>query len=249
MKTLTMMLLAASLVAAVPAGRAEPVGDSTKTDAQDNAKKAEEKGDLARIRKDYALAASYYMTALHTNRKDAGLYNKTGIVELQMRERAVARKYFNLAIRYDPQFVAPLNNLGAIYLLDKKYKTASGYFKRALAMDETNAHTHLNLAEAWLGMGEVDHAMTEYARALELDADVLTSSPDGIQAQVTTPAQQARVFYMIAKAYMKRGNPDGALDYLARARDLHYPDLAKVYTDTDFTAIWQDPRLAKIVKR
>jgi hypothetical protein len=68
-------------------------------------------------------------------------------------------------------------------------------------------------------------------------------------AQVTTPEQRARVAYMIAKSYMKRGNLDGALDYLHRAKELRYPDLAKVYSDPDFTALWQDPRLAKIVKR
>jgi hypothetical protein len=48
---------------------------------------------------------------------------------------------------------------------------------------------------------------------------------------------------------MKRGNIEGALDYLGRARDLHYPDLAKVYDDPDFLALLSDPRLAKIVKR
>jgi hypothetical protein len=47
---------------------------------------------------------------------------------------------------------------------------------------------------------------------------------------------------------MKRGNIDGALDYLNRAKELHYPDLVKVYTDQDFAPLWQDPRLAKIVK-
>jgi tetratricopeptide (TPR) repeat protein len=249
MKIVILVATVCLSIAMVPTGRAASVADSTKTDALENAKKAEEKGDLARIRKDYAQSASYYFSALHANRKDAGLCNKIGIVELQMHERSMARKYFGLAAKYDPQFIAPLNNLGAVALLDKKYKAASDRFKEALAMDEGNAHTHLNLAEAWLGMGQVDRAMTEYARALELDADVLTNSADGIQAQVATPEQQARVYYMIAKAYMKRGNPDGALDYLTRARDMHYPDLAKVYTDSDFTAIWKDPRLAKIIKR
>jgi tetratricopeptide (TPR) repeat protein len=133
--------------------------------------------------------------------------------------------------------------------LEKKNKAAVNYFKQALAMDESNAHIHVNLAEAWLGLGEVDHAMTEYARALELDADVLSSSQDGVQAQVNTPGQSARVSYMIAKAYMKRGNVEGALDYLRRAKDLHYTELANVYADQDFSALWQDPRLAKIVKR
>jgi tetratricopeptide (TPR) repeat protein len=133
--------------------------------------------------------------------------------------------------------------------MDKKYKSAIGHFKEALALDESNAHTHINLAEAWMGRGEIDHAMTEYARALELDADVLSTNPEGVQAQVVTEGQRARVSFMIAKMYMKRGNLDGALEYLRRAKDLHYPDMGKVYKDPDFTALWNDPRLPKIVKR
>jgi tetratricopeptide (TPR) repeat protein len=95
----------------------------------------------------------------------------------------------------------------------------------------------------------VDRAMTEYARALELDADVLSDSENGAFAQIRTPEQRARISFLIAKAYIKRGNADGALEYLRRAKELHYPDLAKVYTDQDFAPLWQDPRLAKLIKR
>lgn len=116
-------------------------------------------------------------------------------------------------------------------------------------MDESNAPFHVNLAEAWIGLGETDRAMTEYARALELDADVLSTSKEGIVGLVRTPEQRALVSFLIAKLYMKRGNIDGALEYLARAKEQQYRDLAKVYTDPDFAPLWKDPRLAKIVKR
>jgi len=91
--------------------------------------------------------------------------------------------------------------------------------------------------------------MTEYTRALELDADILTSNNEGVIAQVTTPEQRARVNYLIAKAYARRGNVDGALEYLGRAKEGNFAQLASVYNDQDFSALWQDPRLSKIVKR
>jgi len=100
-----------------------------------------------------------------------------------------------------------------------------------------------------MGLGETDRAMTEYARALELDADILSSNHDGVIAQLSTPEQRALVSYLIAKAYAKRGNIEGALEYLRRAKEGYYPRLADVYTDQDFAALWQDPSLAKIVKR
>jgi tetratricopeptide (TPR) repeat protein len=250
MRRLVMMLAAVSLlICAAPYGRTDPNPDPDNSTVLDKAKVAEVKGDVARIHSDYAGAVSYYSAALRISRENAGLYNKLGVAELQLGEKGAAGKAFGKALKYDPQLTAALNNLGAVNLMEKKYKPAVVYFKRALAMDESSAPSHLNLAEAWFGLGETDRAMTEYARALELDADILSSSQDGVIAQVTTPEQRARVYYMIAKSYMKRGNLDGALDYLQRARVLRYPDLAKVYSDPDFTALWQDPRLAKIVKR
>jgi tetratricopeptide (TPR) repeat protein len=226
-----------------------PKAAKAKTDTQEAARTAELKGDLARIHDKNEEAVTYYLAALRINRQNASLFNKVGVVELQLHQRGYARKYFVQALKYDPQLIPALNNIGAVDLLDKKYKRAVEYFKQALAMDESNASTHLNLAEAWMGLGEVDRGMTEYARALELDADILSSSRDGVIAQVRTPEQRALISFLIAKSYMKRGNIDGALEYLRRAKEGRYPDLARVYTDQDFAALWQDPRLAKIVKR
>jgi tetratricopeptide (TPR) repeat protein len=250
MKKLVMMVAVTSLlICAAPFGRTEPAGGAADSGTLDKAKTAEVKGDMARIHNNYAGAAAYYTTAIHISPQNAILYNKLGIAELQLGDKGAASKAFVKAVKYDPQLTSAINNLGAVNLMQKRYKAAVGYFKRALAMDESSAPAHLNLAEAWFGLGETDHAMTEYARALELDADILSTTQDGVIAQVTTPEQRARIAYMIAKSYMKRGNPDGALDYLQRAKDLHYNDLHKVYDDPDFSALWPDPRLAKIVKR
>jgi tetratricopeptide (TPR) repeat protein len=247
MKILRMALMAASLlIFAAPCALA---ANKTNADKEDEAHKYELRGDLARVKKDYVVAAAYYRGAIHDSRQNAELYNKLGIVQLQLNNRGSARKDFVQALKLDPQLISSVNNLGAVALMDRKYKVAVDYFKQALAMDESVAVTHLNLAESWMGMGEADHAMTEYSRALELDADILTSSDDGVIAQVATPQQRARIAYLIAKSYMKRGNVDGALTSLAKARDLHYYDLKQVYNDKDFAPLWEDPRLTKIVKR
>jgi len=249
MRRLVMMLAAISLLIGLAAyGKTNPASAAAKKDKMEAARIAEEKGDLDRLHKDYESAVSHYESALRINTKSPDLYNKMGIAELQLKEWGQARKFFARAIKLNPQFFAPLNNLGVLELLDKRYKSSINYFKQALALDETNAHTHLNLAEAWMGLGNVDYAMTEYARALELDADVLSSTPEGVAAQYTTPEQRARVSFLIAKMYMKRGNLDGALEYLRKAKDGHYPDMASVYKDPVFTPLWNDPRLAKIVK-
>ncbi|MGD0293497.1 MAG: tetratricopeptide repeat protein [Terracidiphilus sp.] len=250
MRRLVMMLAAISLLIGLAAyGKTNPASAAAKKDKMEAARIAEEKGDLDRLHKDYESAVSHYESALRINTKSPDLYNKMGIAELQLNERALSRKYFIRALKYNPQFFAALNNLGVLDLLDRRYKASISYLKQALALDETNAHTHLNLANAWMGLGNIDYAMTEYSRALELDADVLSTSPEGVVAQVSTPEQRARISFLIAKSYMKRGNLDGALEYLRRAKEGHYPEMSSVYKDPVFTPLWDDPRLAKIVKR
>ncbi len=250
MRKLGMMLVVASLaVCAASYARPDPAQFTSKNDQLEGAKMAEESGDLARIHNDYGLAISFYQAALRVNRHNAVLYDKIGIIHLLEGQRGAARKYFLQATHYNHTYVAAINNLGVVALLDKKYKIAVNYFKQALALEETKAAIHINLAEAWIGLNEIDRAMTEYERALELDADVLTNSNEGLLAQLSTPEQYARVDYIIAKMYMKRGNIDSALEYLSRAKEENYSGIKAVYTDPDFTPLWNDPRLAKIVKR
>jgi len=225
-----------------------PVRDLPTGISMETAQAAETKGDVARARKDYPSAVSYYQKALHAGAPQSQVYNKLGIAQLQLKDQSGARKSFQQAIRIDPRNANALNNLGALMCIQRKYKPALRYLKQALELDEGTASFHVNMAEAWVGLSQIDRAMTEYSRAMELDPDVFASSEAGTIAQVKTPEQLARMNFLIAKIYAKKGNIDGALDYLRRARDGHYPQLANVYTDREFAGLWQDPRLQKIVK-
>ena len=250
MRRLITLLAATSLaICAVPHSRAESSLDVPRPDALQASKTAELKGDLERIHNNYFLAISYYNQALHTDPRNPEILNKLGISELKIGDRNPARKHFKMALKYDPRNISALNNLGATAYLDKKYRDSVKYLKQALELDESSAPSHLNLAEAWLGLNQIDRAMTEYARALELDADILSESESGVSARVSTPEQRARVNFLIAKAYAKRGNIDGALEYLKRAKDGRFPEMGRVYKEQEFAVLWTDPRLEKIVKR
>lgn len=213
------------------------------------ARAAEQKGDLARARNELQVAAADYQTALRFDPQNSSLYNKLGIVQLKLGDHSGARKSFNQSIKCNPRNTLALNNMGALAVIDRKYKTAVRYLKESLALDELNASAHLNIAEAWVGLKHIDRAMTEYSRALELDPDIISPSENGVMAQVRTAEQQARINFLIAKAYAKRGNIDGALDFLQRAKSGRYPSMGDVYTDQEFASLWTDARLAKIVKK
>ncbi|MFZ0632868.1 MAG: tetratricopeptide repeat protein [Acidobacteriaceae bacterium] len=252
MRTLILMMATAALITGPAANAwAHSSTDQSKTAAaQQTARNYEFKGDLARARDENASAVAWYYAATRYDNHDAALFNKLGIAQLKTGEMSASRKSFTDAVKRDPNFVDALNNLGAVYCLQRRYKPAVKYLKMALALDETKATAHLNLAEAWMGQKQMERAMTEYARALELDADILSSTDkDGVFAQISTPEQQAMISFLIAKAYAKRGNTEGALDYLQRAKEEHYRELASVYTDPVFAALWKDPRLTAIVKR
>jgi len=244
MRVETMILLACLLVCAVPFGYAD-----VPKDPMQRSQYSELKGDIARAKQEYPLAIAYYRSALTINRHSAVLYDKLGVAELKMNNYKAAQGYFKQSLKYDPHYINALNNLGALACLNKKYPDAVIYLKQALAQDESSAPTHINLAEAWIGMGEIDRAMTEYARALELDGDVLSADKSGLVAQVSTPEQQARVNFLIARAYARRGNAEGALEFLRRARDGGYPHMKEVYSDPEFAALQHDPRLVLLVKR
>lgn len=227
-----------------------PPGQAFMDTRQQAAQNFELKGDVARARGENGSAEAWYGAALAKNKNNAGVYNKLGLVQLKLGEMEAARRSFSEAVHRSPNYVDALNNLGAVNCLERHYRPAVRYLKQALALDEQRAVTHLNLAEAWMGQKQIDRAMTEYTRALELDPDVLQSAANtGFNAQITTPEQQALIDFLIARAYAKRGNADGALDYLRRAKQGHYKNIASVYTQPEFSLLWKDPRLGEIVKR
>lgn len=229
--------------------KAQAFANIPKTDHAEAAKANEAKGDLARGKQNYLEAAYNYRAALKIDPNNSVLHNKLGLAYLQSKDHGAARKEFRQAVKLDPRNVNAYNNLGALACLDRRYNSAVQFLKRALEINEASAPAHLNMAEAWVGLEQMDRAMTEYARALELDSDILSGSPDGVLAHVQTPEQRARVDFLIAEAYAKRGNLEGALEYLERAREEHFQNLHKVYDDVAFTPLWSDVRLAKIVKR
>lgn len=252
MRNVILIVATAALLAGLPCkGWAKsPQSKAFMDTRQQTARNFETKGDVARAKAEYGSAETWYRAALANDRNNAVLYNKLGLVELKQGEMELARHSFNDAVRRDPKYIDALNNLGAVDCLQKRYKPAVRYLKQALALDEGRAVSHLNLAEAWMGQKQIDRAMTEYTRALELDADILSAaSNEGISAQITNPEQRAVVDFLIAKAYAKRGNLEGALDYLRRAKEAHYRDLASVYTEPDFSALWKDPRLTAMIRR
>ncbi len=208
----------------------------------------EAKSTQLRAVKDYAGAKPLLQEATRRQPKNAVLFNKLGMVELQLREMDAALNHFSKATKLNSKYPEALNNVGTVYFLRGNYDTAAKYYRKALALDETRAVFHANLAAAWISRNKLNLALTEYARALELDPDVLVNSAaTGIAAQVSTPEQRANRFFLLARVFAIRGDVNSALDFLKKAKEEGYRDLDSVYKQKEFANLWQDQRLAELV--
>ena len=208
----------------------------------------EKAADAARAQKDYDQAVKYFQEALRKDRKNAALYNKMGLAQLKLNDPRAARSSFEKSTKYNSKYPDAFNNIGATYYLQKNYGAAAKYFKKALALAENRAVFHVNLGAAWFGQNKLDQSIAEYARAVELDPDVLNqNSPAGIAAQIASPEEQAKYSYMLAKLYARRGDVDHCLQCLRKAKEEGYRSMANVYREEEFSRLWQDQRLNQLV--
>ena len=197
---------------------------------------------------DYEHDIQYFQEAVRRDRKSATLRNKLGLAKLQLGQTEQARVDFEKAAKLNPKYPDAFNNVGAVYFMQNKPGSAAKYFKKAVALDETRATFHVNLGSAWFNQKKFDRAINEYARALELDPGVLERhARGGVTAQVAHPEEQAKYYYLLAKIYAKRGDVEGCLRCLRKAKEGGYRDLANVYKEEEFNRLWNDARLAQVV--
>ena len=107
------------------------------------------RGDTLRSEKAYLDALDYYRAAIVKQPKNAKLYNKIGINELQMARFNEARKDFEQAIKNDREFADAYNNLGVINYLQKKYGKAIKEYERAIKIRQDSGSFYSNLGAAY----------------------------------------------------------------------------------------------------
>lgn len=246
--TARMMLLAMlTMLSRYSTGTPEPQQDKINMESMTVAQ-LEKAGDEARAQKDYVQAIRYFQTALKKDRKNSVLYNKLGLAELKNNDLNAARSDFQKAVKRNSKYAEAVNNLGAVDYMKKDFGAAAKNFKKAVALDETRPTFHVNLGAAWFSQKKLERAMAEYTRALELDPDALRQNAKaGVTAQIASPEERARYSYLMAKIYAKRGDVDGCLQCLKKAKEEGYRDLANVYKDEEFSRLRENPRLHEVV--
>src|SRR5208283_3438662 len=150
-----------------------------------------------------------------------------------------------------------LEKVGDSLQTDKNYLDAIDYYwaaqakdpHNAVLMDKDEAVFYNNRAASLFGKKEFAKASADYAKAIELDPDILERSErgGGAQARLPSPQDRAHYDYVLAKLYARNGMPERSLHYLRRAIEDGYRDIKNVYKDAEFSALRNDPRFAELM--
>jgi tetratricopeptide (TPR) repeat protein len=205
----------------------------------------EQTADILRARKDYSQSLTYLRAAIRHDPNNAVLFNKCGIVEIQINDLPAARVDLKKALKLNPKYAEARNNMGVTYYMERNYKKAIKEYSKAIELRADLASFYANRGTAWFARKQVDLATKEYAQALQIDPEVLiNSSQGGIAAQISSPEDRAEYTYVLAKLYAKHGDIDHSIEFLRKAKELRYVHMNDVYKDAEFSFVRGDPRFA-----
>ena len=227
---------------APPGQRIEPPQTSS------TAEQLEKIGDLLRTKKSYLDALDYYRAALAKNPNNSRIYNKAGIVELELQRYREAAKEFTHAIKADRKSSDAYNNLGVVDYLERRNGRALKEYKKAIRINGDSASFYSNLAAAYFSRKEFEAATVAYAKALQLDPDIFDhTSLNGVAGRISSPQDRARYDYVIAGLYAKMGNNTRSLECLRRSLEEGYKGIQDVYKDPEFASLRKDARFAELM--
>ena len=169
----------------------------------------------------YKEAISQFRKALDVDPTDPSFHFSLGTAYSLDGQDGPAIDSLKRALHFDPKNSEAHNNLGYIYAKGGRWPEAIAEFKAALANPDyrRSYSAHLNLAQAYIQLGNIDSAKEEYRRALEV-------KPDSEVAHAG-----------LGRAYQLSGQTEKAIEEWEKALKINerqtglYLDLAKAYSN------------------
>lgn len=155
------ILLVCLMAGSVPAQQA---GQAT---AQEAAPTLEQQADAFRSQKEYSRALEFYDQALRKGPKNALLWNKSGMTELQLGQPEQAMRRFERAVKLKKDYAEAINNVGVIHYQRKNYSKAIAQYRKAVGIRDS-ASFHSNLGAAYFDQKDYKTATAEYLRRCNL---------------------------------------------------------------------------------
>lgn len=210
--------------------------------------KAEMRGDLLMVRKEFTEAIRAYKDLLKEDPDNAQLLNKIGVAYQQTLNLRDAEKYYKKAAKADKTFASPLNNIGTVEYEKKHYGKSIKFYKKALKVRTDMATIYSNLGYAYFEDKKYPDAILSFRQALLLDPTVFeTKSQGGAIVQQRSTTDPGLFYYYVAKCFALGGNAEQAAHFLKLARDDGYKDFVLAQKDPAFAKVIKDPRVQTVL--
>ena len=208
----------------------------------------EMQADLLRVRRFPEDALEFYNAAIRRGGNNAGLMNKIGLTQLELRNVLLAQGYFREAIKLDRKSGQGWNNLAATEYLERQYDASVSDYKKAVKLSRSTAVFHANLSTAYFETKNYKKARKEADEALRLDPLVYTqNNGSGISAHVLTMGDRARFAYEMAKLFAQHGQEAEMLHSLSIASESGFDIMASMAKDPPLARYRDDPRVVLLV--
>ena len=205
--------------------------------------------DVLRARRFPEDALEYYNYALKRGGAGNELYNKIGVLFMELHQYPQARVSFKAAIAVKKNDARAWNNLGALDYISQNYGSAISEYKRAIRLNKKSAIFHSNLATTYIEQKDYDSARPELIAAVTLDPSVFhRGGTGGSSAHILTPGDRARFCFEMARIYAARGEQALMLHYLAMAKEAGFDLANEMSNDAQLGRFRKDPRVVAILK-
>lgn len=118
--------------------------------------------------KKYLRAEKALLTILRVDERNAGAYNRLGILYAKQKAFDDAIECFEIAQSLEPS-ASSLHNVGLIYYETEKYHKAALAFEQAIAMDDQHASRFVAYAKVQEKMGDTKKMIAALESAVKMD--------------------------------------------------------------------------------
>jgi tetratricopeptide (TPR) repeat protein len=207
-------------------------------------------GNALMSAKDYDGAARVYTNLLHDQPKNASVWNLLGVVMQQKGQVDQARSDYERAIKFNHSYAEAYNNLGTTWYQQQRYRKAERSYQKATDIDPNLATAYSNMGCAYFSEKRYPEALDAFNKALTLDPDVFAvAGHSGTILQDRSVSDHGAFYFLLAKSYAQRNDVANCAEYLRKAYDEGFKDIATVKTDPSFAKVLADPGVQAILEK
>ncbi|QDT42675.1 lipoprotein NlpI [Gimesia alba] len=136
------------------------------------------RGNIQRLKGEYAKALADLNQAIQLNPSSANAFHIRGLIYFENNQPQKAIADFNEAIRLNPQMVSALNARGIVYRDLNQLDRSLQDFNQAIKVNKFVSEVFSNRASLWEQRQQFESAIKDYQRALELNPVSATAHND-----------------------------------------------------------------------